>query len=189
MTNQIYADNWWVPLLRGVFSIIFGILAVIFPGAALATLIWFFGAYALVDGVTTIYHAVTHHDEDRAWHLLEGVVSIIAGIAAFVATFLTALTIAIVIGAYAIVTGGVQMVTAWRVRRQIDNEWFLGIAGLLSVLFGVLLFINPFAGAISLAWLIGIYAIAFGGLMIALAFRYRDEGSDAAPTLNNRANA
>jgi uncharacterized membrane protein HdeD (DUF308 family) len=172
--------NWWIPLLRGVMAIIFGILAILFPGEALTALVWIFGIYALIDGIVTLYQAMTQPSDNRWWQLFEGIAAIIAGIVAFVWTGLTALTIVFLIGIWAIVTGVMQIMAAWRLRQEIDNEIWLGLAGVLSVIMGALFILNPFAGALATTWLIGIYSIAFGVLFIMLAFRLR--GMDNPPT-------
>jgi uncharacterized membrane protein HdeD (DUF308 family) len=110
---------------------------------------------------------------NRIWQLVEGIAAILAGIVAFVWTGLTALTIIFLIGLWAIVTGVMQIVAAWRLRQEIDNEIWLGLAGLLSVVMGILFVINPLGGVLATTWLIGIYSIAFGVLFIMLAFRLR----------------
>jgi len=166
-------NSWWVWALRGVFAIIFGILAILFPGNALQALIWIFGAYALVDGTVTIYNAVTNRANNWLWNLVEGIVSVLAGIAAFLLPVLTGLTLLLIIGFWAVFTGIMQMVAGWQLRKEIDNEIWLGIAGIISVIFGVFIWIDPMGGALATAYIIGIYSIAFGALMIMLSMRYR----------------
>jgi uncharacterized membrane protein HdeD (DUF308 family) len=97
---------------------------------------------------------------------------------AFAMPFLTFLTILFIIAFWAIVTGVMQIVMAWRTREEIDNEIWLGLAGLMSIIFGVLVFLDPFAGSLATIWVIGVYSIIFGVMFIALAFRYRN----AAPS-------
>jgi uncharacterized membrane protein HdeD (DUF308 family) len=173
MSEQL-SRTWWVWALRGVAAIIFGLLAIFYPGATLSSLVMLFGIYALVDGAIAVYHSLVNRGANWGWELLEGVVSIIAGILAFAMPFLTSLTILFIIAFWAIVTGVMQIVMAWRTREQIDNEIWLGLAGLMSIIFGVLVFVNPFAGLLSVLWVIGVYSIIFGVMFIALAFRYRN---------------
>jgi uncharacterized membrane protein HdeD (DUF308 family) len=170
--------NWWVLLLRGIMAIIFGVLAILFPGEALAALVYIFGVYALIDGAVTLYQALVNPGPNRVWHALEGIVGIVAGIVAFVYTGLTAITLVYLIAIWAIVTGVMQIMAAWRLREEIENEIWLGLAGLLSVIMGVLFIFNPGGGALATVWLIGIYSIAFGIFFIMLAFRVRGMGSD-----------
>lgn len=179
-------NSWWFWAIRGVFAIIFGVLAMVFPGDALQALVYIFGAYALIDGVVTVYNSVANRKTNWGWHLVEGLISIIAGLVAFFLPVLTGLTILLVIGFWAVATGIMQMVAAWRLRKEIDNEIWLGLAGLMSVIFGIFIFLNPLAGALATAMIIGIYSILFGIFLIALAVRFRGYDDTGADTpLNN----
>jgi uncharacterized membrane protein HdeD (DUF308 family) len=168
-------SNWWILLLRGVAAVIFGVLALVSPGATLLALVWVFGIYAIVDGALALWFAVQAAQEHRRWwpFLLEGVVGIAAGVIAFVSPGITALALVYVVAAWAIVTGILEVVAAIELRKVIDQEWLLGLSGVLSIVFGVLVAVQPRAGAVSLVWIIGIYALLFGAAMIALAFRVR----------------
>lgn len=185
-TIMTTANSWWFWAIRGVFAIIFGVLAMLFPGDALQALVYIFGAYALIDGAMTIYNSIANRATNWGWHMVEGIVNILAGLAAFFLPLLTGLTLLLVIGFWAVVTGFMQIVAAWRLRKEIDNEVWLGLAGLMSVIFGIYIFINPLAGALATAMIIGIYSILFGIFLLALAMRFR--GIDDAGTqipLNN----
>jgi uncharacterized membrane protein HdeD (DUF308 family) len=163
--------RWWVVGLRGLAALIFGILALVWPGVTLAVLILLFGAYAIVDGVLTLYSALRAGGK-HVWALLfEGVIGVLAGIIAFVWPGLTALALLFVIAAWAILTGILEMYTAVRMREVITNEWELILAGILSIIFGVLLAVQPGVGVLALVWLIGIYGIIFGIAMLGLAWR------------------
>jgi uncharacterized membrane protein HdeD (DUF308 family) len=165
--------HWWLVAVRGLAAIIFGVLAFIWPGITLAVLVLFFGAYAIVDGAVAIVVAVRTGGNLRWAALLEGIVGIIAGIVAFIWPGLTALALLFVIAAWAILTGALEVVAAIRMRNVIDNEWTLVIAGVLSVLFGVVLLAQPGAGALAIVWLIGLYAVLFGIALLALSWRLR----------------
>lgn len=169
------ARNWWVMLLRGLAAILFGILAFVWPGITLLVLVIFYGAYALVDGVFAIVAAFSDNvGKERWWVLfLEGLLGIAAGIVAFLWPGLTAFALVYVIAAWAIVTGVLEIVAAIRLRQEIEGEWFFALSGVASIIFGVLMAIWPATGALALVWLIAGYAIVFGVLMIALAFRLR----------------
>jgi uncharacterized membrane protein HdeD (DUF308 family) len=176
--------NWWALALRGVAAILLGILAFAWPGITLFVLVLFFGAYMLVDGIFAIVAAVrAAGEEDRWWLLLiEGILGVLAGLVAFFWPGLTALALLYFIAAWAIVTGIMEIVAAVRLRQEIEGEWALGLSGLLSVIFGVLLVVLPApAGLLSLVWLVGAYAVATGVLLLILAFRVRSEAGREAP--------
>ena len=152
------------------------------PGVTLAALILLFGGYALVEGVLNGTAAVRGRGDDQPWwaRLLEGLVSIAAGIIAFAVPGLTALALLYVIAAWAIVTGALEIVAAIRLRRRITGEAWLALNGVLSIAFGALTILVPGAGALSLVWLIGAYAIAFGALLLGLSLRLRRWRGEAA---------
>src|ERR1700693_548759 len=155
------AKNWWALALRGLVALMFGLLTFVLPGITLVTLILLFGAYALADGIFNIiafFRVASHH-----WALLiEGLIGIIAGILTFVWPGITALALLYVIAFWAVFTGVMEVVAAVNLRHVITNEWALIFSGVLSVIFGLLLVIQPGAGALALVWLIGIYAVIFG---------------------------
>jgi uncharacterized membrane protein HdeD (DUF308 family) len=174
--------HWWALAIRGGIAIIFGLAALLRPDIALEALILLFGAYALVDGVFAIVGVFggTRGGTPRWLLLIEGIAGILAGIIAFVLPGLTAVVLLYLIAAWAVVTGIFEVATAIRLRQEIRGEWALIIGGALSVLFGVILaVIGPVAGLLSLIWLVGVYAVAFGILMLITAFqvRGRDAGS------------
>jgi uncharacterized membrane protein HdeD (DUF308 family) len=174
------AGHWWALALRGAIAILFGLAALLRPGIALEALILLFGAYALVDGVFAIVGIFggTRGGTPRWLLLIEGVAGILAGLIAFVMPQLTAILLLYLIAAWAVVTGIFEIATAIRLRKEIRGEWAVIAGGILSVLFGVLLaVIGPVAGLFSLIWLIGIYAVAFGIVLLIAGFRVRGEQS------------
>lgn len=174
---KLLAENWWVLLLRGLFAVLFGVLTFVWPGLSLLSLIILFGAYSLVDGVVALYGAFKGRGEARGyslwWLLFVGISGIAAGIVTFIYPQVTALVLVVFIGAWALVRGIFEIIGAVRLRKEIEHEWLLIFAGLLSVLFGLALLIKPGAGALALLWLIGSYAILFGLILIWLSFRLR----------------
>jgi uncharacterized membrane protein HdeD (DUF308 family) len=169
-------DHWWAFGLRGVAAIVFGILAFAWPGVTLAVLVLLWGVYALVDGVLALLAAFRTRHDHRWGLLLEGVVGIAAGVVTFLWPALTALVLVYIIAAWALLTGVLELVAAVRLRRVVQNEWWLIFSGIASLIFGVVLVIVPTAGALALIWLLAAYAIIFGFLLLALAFRLRGVG-------------
>jgi uncharacterized membrane protein HdeD (DUF308 family) len=172
--------HWWALALRGAIAILFGLAALLRPDIALQALILLFGAYALVDGVFSIVGVFggTRGGTPRWLLLIEGVAGILAGVIAFVAPALTAILLLYLIAAWAIVTGISEIAMAIRLRREISGEWALIVGGAFSVLFGVILaVVGPAVGLLSLVWLIGVYAVAFGILLLIAGFRVRSEES------------
>lgn len=166
------SGNWWALALRGVAAVIFGILALVLPEVTLLTLILFYGAYAVIDGVFALTAAI-RGSGNRGLLLVEGILGIAAGLIAFVWPDITALVLLYIIAFWAIVTGVLRIVMAVSLRREIDNEWILVASGALSVVFGLLLAVLPGVGLLSLTWLIGFWALVLGVALIALAFRVR----------------
>jgi uncharacterized membrane protein HdeD (DUF308 family) len=170
----LLARNWWMLLLRGIAAILFGVLAFVWPGVTLATLVLFWGAYVLVDGVLSLISAIRGGGAGSRWWLaLVGLAGIAAGIITFAYPGLTSLVLLFVIAFWAIVAGVFEIVGAVKLRNEIENEWMLILAGALSVIFGVIMLMQPAAGALALVWLIAGYAIAFGILNVIFAFRVR----------------
>jgi uncharacterized membrane protein HdeD (DUF308 family) len=162
--------HWWAFALRGVAAIVFGVLAWAWPGLTIATLVLLFGAFAIVNGVMAIISAFRTHD--HVWLLVvEGVLGILAGIVAFAWPGITALTLLFFIAGWAIITGIFEVVAAVRLRQVVEHEWMWIVGGVLSVIFGILLFAQPGSGALAVVWLIGLYAILFGIAMFVVAWR------------------
>ena len=137
-------------------------------------LVTLFGAYAIVDGAVAILSVVRHQERGRWWVVLvEGILGVGAGLVAFAMPGITAVVLVLVIGAWAILTGILEVVAAVRLRREMEDEWLLGLAGILSVVFGAAIFVFPGAGALALVTLIGAYSIVFGVAMLFLGLRLR----------------
>ena len=168
------AKNWWMLLLRGIAAIIFGVLTFAWPGLTLLTLTTLYGAFAMVDGVLAIIAAVAGGaPAPRWWLAVVGLLGIATGLLMFWMPGLTALVVLYFIAGWAIATGLFQIIGAIRLRKEIDNEWFLILGGIISVLFGIAMMVAPGAGALALIWVIGIYAIIIGVLLVALSFRLK----------------
>src|SRR4029078_4731572 len=168
------AKNCWLLWLRGIAAMIFGLLAFAWPGLTLLTLILFYGAFALVDGVLAIIAALSGGPRGPRWWLaVVGVLGIAAGLVTFLTPGLTALVLLLFIAGWAIATGVLQIIGAIKLRKEIDNEWLLILGGIISVLFGACMMLAPGAGALALVWVIGSYSVVTGVIFVALAFRLR----------------
>ncbi|MFT3975229.1 MAG: HdeD family acid-resistance protein [Amaricoccus sp.] len=168
------AANWWLILLRGIAGVIFGLLAFMWPGITALSLTFLWGGYALIDGVASLWAAITGGGAgSRGWLLLVGLLGIAAGIFAFVWPVGTAGVLLLFIAAWAIATGILQIWGAIRLRKEIEGEWLLIVSGVISILFGLVLVMQPLAGALAVVWMIAIFAIIFGIDHILLAFKLR----------------
>jgi uncharacterized membrane protein HdeD (DUF308 family) len=166
---------WWMTLLRGVIWILFGITLYVDPAISIVTLVLLFGAFAVVDGIVNIGHAIGGHKENENWVLLllVGIVGVGVGLLTFENPGLTALALLFYIAIWAVATGVLEVVAAIRLRKEIQGEFWLGLAGLVSIGFGVVVLARPAVGALSVLWLIAGYSIAFGVILVALAFKVR----------------
>jgi uncharacterized membrane protein HdeD (DUF308 family) len=171
---EVLARSWWLVVLRGAVSIVFGILAFIWPGITLSVLVLFFGAYVLIDGVFSLITAFGDQARGRrAWPIISGIAGILVGIATFIWPGLTALVLIYLIGIWAIIIGVVAIVTGIALRRQLTGEWLLILAGVISVVFGIVMLFDPRAGALTVIYVIAAYAVVFGILFVVLGLRLR----------------
>lgn len=165
-------QNWWTFLLRGLVALLFGLIAFIWPGLTIISLTYVFGYYALLDGIFAFMAAWSKRRGGR-WGilLLEGLLGLATGVFTLISPGWTALALLAVIAAWAILTGLLEIMAAIRLRQEIENEWWLGLGGLASLIFGALLLIWPESGLVTLSWIIGSYAIVFGVSTLMLGFR------------------
>ena len=172
--TALLARNWWAVLLRGLIAVAIGIFTLWMPQVSLASLVLVFAAYMLADGILGIIAAVraARRHERWGWLVLEGLLDLGAGVAAFAWPGLTIIIFVALIAAWAIVSGGTMALAALKFTRR-DGRWLMGLAGVLSIIWGVLLAFAPITGALVLTLWIGAYALLFGIVLIALAFRLR----------------
>ena len=170
--------NWWHFAVRGVLAIVFGVLALIWPDSTKLALVLLFGAFAFVDGIFAVTTGIAARGYFERWWaiLLEGIAGIVIGVLTFFWPNITALVLLYFIAAWAVTTGIFEIVAAIEFRKVISGEWVMILAGLLSVLLGILLFVFPSAGMVSVVWLIGIYAMGAGIISMIFAFRLRGLG-------------
>ena len=176
------AQSWHWIALRGLFAVLFGIFAFIWPGITLAVLVLVWGVYAIADGVMALIAAYSMHEEGKPMGALVvvGILGIAAGIVTFLWPGMTALVLLLFIASWAVLMGVFQIAAAIRFRKHIENEWLLGLSGAVSILFGVLMFLQPGAGALAVVWLIGSFSLFFGILLIALGFKLKGLASRMA---------
>jgi uncharacterized membrane protein HdeD (DUF308 family) len=171
--NELLIKSWRGLAVRGAVSLLFGILAALWPGLTLMWLIVLFAAYAIISGFASISTALQNRKSNSDWWLplLLGLIGLGAGAIAILNPGLTTIVLVLLIGATALASGIVDIVMAIRLRKVIQGEGFLILNGIVSVLFGVFVFFFPGAGALAMVWLISIYAVITGVLLLALAWR------------------
>jgi uncharacterized membrane protein HdeD (DUF308 family) len=183
------ARNWWMVALRGVAAILFGIVAIVWPGLTVGVLVAFFGAFAIVDGSFSVAASLGGTQSYRWWYLLGGIASIAIGVIAWAWPDLTALTLLYIIASWAVIVGTFEIAAAVVLNEWLTEEWLLILSGAISILFGIVLFAFPGEGAIALVTTIGIFSIFLGGSLIGTALRLRglNEGSASRGTGMGRA--
>ena len=168
------ARNWWLVLLRGIAAILFGLLTIMWPGLSLLTFVLLFGVFALFDGGLALGAAIMGGSaEPRWWLALVGLLGIAAGALALLWPGITGLVLLMFIAAWAITAGVFEVMGAIKLRKEIEGEWWLITTGILSVLFGFLILLFPGAGALSIAFVIGWFAILYGALLVGLSWRLK----------------
>ncbi|HEX2053314.1 MAG TPA: HdeD family acid-resistance protein [Actinomycetota bacterium] len=169
---QAVSGKWWIFAVRGAIAVVFGVMALAWPQITILALVSLYGAYALVDGILSIVLSI--RGPGTRWPLLAwGVLGVLAGIAVFLWPGITALVLVYLIAAWAIFTGIAEVAAAILFRKEMTGEWALGLAGLLSIVVGAAMAVFPGAGALSITWLIGAYAIALGLILLIVAVRIR----------------
>jgi len=170
----IMVGNWWALALRGVVAILFALIAFFLPGITAAALILLFGAYALVDGVFALIaglRAARHHGRSGPL-LLEGILNIVIGIIVFLWPGPALVALIYLIAIWAVISG-IALIAAGMALIRHSGEWLLVLSGVISVLLGIILFVQPAAGVVALSWWLGFYALLFGIILVATAFRIR----------------
>jgi len=175
MLSQLLSRYWWTTLIRGVISILFGIAVITRPGISLVALTLLFGTFVLADGIANVISAIGGRNEYENWWilLLAGLAGVVVGMLTFLNPAATALILLVYIAIWAIATGILELVTAIHLRKEIEGEFWLGLAGIASIAFGVALIARPGAGVLAVLWLVAIYAFALGLILIVLAFKAR----------------
>jgi uncharacterized membrane protein HdeD (DUF308 family) len=173
--NELLARSWWMLVLNGIAALLFGVLALIWPALTLLVLVALFAAWAILSGVMAAVAAIRNRNADRGWWLilLLGLVSIAAGIVAVFYPGITALFLVLLMGVNALMSGVLNIAVGVRLRKVIDGEWLLILAGIVSIVFAFAVFLFPGAGALALVWLVAFQAIVTGILLLVLGMRAR----------------
>ncbi len=172
MLSRIRGE-WWLVALRGLVAVIFGVIALTRPSDTAAAVVILVALFVLVDGVLSLVAAIRASRPNWAFPMFEGILGVVIGILALVMPRITAMVFAVLIGIWALVTGIIELVMASRLRGQFGSNWLLGVAGGLSVIFGIAFIVAPSAGVVALTVIVGIYALLFGIAMIVYGFRLR----------------
>jgi len=167
--------HWWQIALRGFIALIFGIMVLAWPGVSLFILAIIFGAYVFVDGIFTLVAAVNYKAGAgrRTWLFIRGIAGIIVGLITLFWPAITELALVLLIAAWALVTGVMELVFAFRANQNTAIRWMFAISGILSLILGFLLLARPIIGMFVIIWVIGAYAVLAGILLIILGFRLR----------------
>ncbi|SOC53698.1 Uncharacterized membrane protein HdeD, DUF308 family [Blastococcus aggregatus] len=173
--------------LRGLLALLFGVLVLVWPPVTMLALALMFGAYALLDGAGLVGSALTTHDRDhwrpRWGHLLAGVASLLAGLMSLLWPQITGLALVMLAGAWAIITGlllvtatvtsVLEVPSAYRPGRSRSGEWLLALAGITSLVLGIVVLLRPDVGAVAVATVLGIYALIAGVVLLTAAWCLR----------------
>lgn len=182
--SETLLRSWWLLAVRGIIAIVFGAAAILWPAITLVTLAVLFAAFALLAGAVWMFGAIRNRRSDARWWvlLLLGAFSVAVGILAAWQPGATMLALILLMGANALVTGVLDIVVASRVRKHIKGELLLVLSGIVSIVFGAIVLLFPLgAGALALAWLIGLYAIVTGAMLLALSLNVRSWSRINAP--------
>ncbi len=165
---------WWLMLLRGVLAILLGLFCFFNPLAAAITMVTVWAVFALVDGITALWFAMSGSTGEHRWLLiLQGVIGILFGIWVLMAPGFATLGLVALIAAWSLVIGVLQIAFGFAYRKEITGEFWIILSGIITVIFGIYLLANPAAGLISILWIMGAYAIIFGVMLVAFALRIR----------------
>jgi len=173
---NLLTKRWWTMTIRGIFAVLFGIAAIVWPAITLLVLFTIFGIYMLADGVITIIVAIEAASNQARWwpFVVESLVELGIGLAVFLTPSITALTLLYFIAAWAVVAGLLRFFAAVELRHEINNEWLMGLNGIVSILFGLAIFAVPAIGVVALAIVIGIFSLFIGITSIMLSLELRD---------------
>lgn len=184
LVQQLFKGSGTALIIRGIAAVLFGILVVVWPGVSVLALVVLFGIYAIIDGVTNIAHYVRRKGRRPVWQIVGGVISVLAGLAALVWPGITALSLAFVIGLWAVILGVSQIALAFEVRKTVGQWWLWLITGVVTTVFGLFLVVLPGAGILSLLGLLSSFAILSGILLVVSGAGLRRLGGSPGARLS-----
>jgi uncharacterized membrane protein HdeD (DUF308 family) len=175
MVTTTASRYWWIFLLRGIVALLIGLLALFVPGVAFASLVIFLGAFMFVDGILSIIAGISARKKVSGWewYIGSGIFGVLIGIITFINPFATAVALVYTAALWAIVVGLAEMAIAFRLRKDLTGEGWYIAGGILTIIFGILILVNPTAGAFTLTMVFGIYAIAAAVMLMSLGFRLK----------------
>lgn len=158
-----WAGPWWSILTKGIVAIVFGVIAILWPGITLLTLVILFGAFFLIDGIFTIVISTKHHKIQKHWRwsLAAGIAGLALGIIVLSMPIVTEIVLIYVVAAWAIIMGVLGIINAVRMRKQVNMGWPL-TSGIIGIAFGTVILITPFLAALVGTEVIGLFAIFWG---------------------------
>jgi uncharacterized membrane protein HdeD (DUF308 family) len=176
---DIEKRSWGALLFGGVVSVLFGLVALIWPGKTLLIVIAFFGVFILAESIVLIVVTVARRREYERWWigLVGGVLGLVIGGITLLRPRATTVFLLYLLAAWALITGVLAIVAAIRLRKTIQNEWYLILSGGVALIFSLIVFMRPVAAAVVMMWIISAFALVFGGLLISLSIRVRRASS------------
>jgi uncharacterized membrane protein HdeD (DUF308 family) len=179
--QQLLSNYRTMFLFRGIAAVLFGIIALVWPNLTLSALVLVFGVFAVISGITAIAAALRNTEfPGWGWLLAEGILGVLVGVVALVWPGITALAFLYLLAAWAILTGIFELVAPLAFPMSGGRAVLTALAGVISIIFGILIAAQPSSGLLAVVWLIGVYAIVFGIMYIAAYFESRSLASNLA---------
>lgn len=170
--EKAITELWWIGLIEGILAILFGIAALFWPGLTLTTLVYLFSAFVLVWGVAEIVNGLLSIKSRSNWwlSLIFGLVGLGVGVYLVRHPTVTFATFILLIGFTLIIRGLIDIVGALIEDASATYKVLNIIIGVAAVVVGIVILNSPIAGGVAFVWILGLYALVYGPLMIALSF-------------------
>ena len=179
--QQVLSNYRTMFLFRGIAAVLFGIVALVWPNMTLSVLVFVFGLFAMISGIATVVAALRYREfTGWGWILAEGMLGILVGVVALIWPGITALAFLYLLAFWAILTGILEVVAPLSFPMSGGRAALSVLAGLVSIVFGILIAAQPSSGLLAIVWLIGVYAILFGIMYIVMYFEARSLATSMA---------